>query len=145
MGLKFIALTGEPVVDYALRFKSELGWNNTWVSGYNNELLCYLPFERVLSEGGYEGTEGMAEYRHPTTFAPGLEGRINRLASASFPALTLLAIAMLCAQKTLRIVAQNSVRLPSQSIVCACIMHGRLLPFPGNHTESCTSQSRAVT
>ena len=27
-----VALTGEPVVDYALRFKSELGWTDTWVS-----------------------------------------------------------------------------------------------------------------
>ena len=29
--LRFVALTGEPVVDYALRFKSELGWTDTWV------------------------------------------------------------------------------------------------------------------
>jgi len=38
--LRFVALTGEPVADYALRFKGELGWDDTWVSGYNNELLC---------------------------------------------------------------------------------------------------------
>lgn len=77
--LHFIALTGEPVVDYALRFKSELSWQDTWVSGYNNELLCYVPSERVLREGHYEGTEGMLEYRHPTVFAPGIEARINAL------------------------------------------------------------------
>ena len=77
--MRFVALTGEPVVDYALRFKSELGWQDTWVSGYNNELLCYVPSERVLREGHYEGTEGMLEYRHPTVFAPGVETRINTL------------------------------------------------------------------
>ena len=49
------------------------------VSGYNNELLCYVPSERVLREGHYEGTEGMLEYRHPTVFAPGVEARINGL------------------------------------------------------------------
>ncbi len=77
--LRFVALTGEPVVDYALRFKSELGWQNTWVSGYNNELLSYVPSERVLREGHYEGTDGMLEYRHPTVFAAGIEARINGL------------------------------------------------------------------
>ena len=49
------------------------------VSGYNNELLCYVPSERVLREGHYEGTEGMLEYRHPTVFAPGIEARIHGL------------------------------------------------------------------
>eukprot|EP01052_Picozoa_sp_SAG31_P041842 SAG31_NODE_6458_length_2009_cov_1.894241_3_plen_85_part_00 len=52
---------------------------NVQVSGYNNELLCYVPSERVLCEGHYEGTEGMLEYRHPTVFAAGIEGRINAL------------------------------------------------------------------
>lgn len=38
-----------------------------------------MPSERVLAEGHYEGTEGMAEYRHPAVFAPGLEGKIFAL------------------------------------------------------------------
>lgn len=77
--LRLVALTGEPVVDYSLKFKRHFGWDNTWVSGYNNELLSYVPSERILSEGHYEGTTGMAEYRHPSMYAPGIESRITKL------------------------------------------------------------------
>jgi len=52
--LKFIALGGEPVVDYALRLKAEHGWENTWVAGYCNDVFAYIPSKRVLKEGGYE-------------------------------------------------------------------------------------------
>ena len=38
--LRLVALTGEPVVDYALRFKSELGWEDTWVSGCESTEPC---------------------------------------------------------------------------------------------------------
>lgn len=71
--LTFIGLTGENVVDYCLRFKGEYGWDNTWVAGYNNELLSYIPSLRVLKEGGYEGTEGMAEYGLPGPFGYAVE------------------------------------------------------------------------
>lgn len=50
------------MVDYSLKFKSAYGWNTTWVCGYNNDLLSYVPSWRVLREGGYEGTTGMFEY-----------------------------------------------------------------------------------
>jgi neutral ceramidase len=63
--LNLVALTGEPVVDYALRFKRAYGWDNTWVSGYNTDLTAYIPSLRVLKEGGYEGTEGLWEYGIP--------------------------------------------------------------------------------
>ena len=62
----FIALTGETVVDYSLKFKAAYGWNNTWVCGYNNDLLSYVPSLRVLKEGGYEHRPGSP---------PGLVGR----------------------------------------------------------------------
>lgn len=71
--LKLIGLTGETVADYALRFKKTYGWENTWVAGYNNELIAYVPSLRVLREGGYEGTEGMMEYRHPGPFGSAIE------------------------------------------------------------------------
>lgn len=71
--LLWIWLSGEPVVDYGLGFKESYGWNNTWVSGYCNELLAYIPTERVLHEGGYEGTDGMLEYGLPGPFAPEVE------------------------------------------------------------------------
>jgi neutral ceramidase len=58
--LKFIALGGEVVADYALRFKERYGWENTWVSGYSNDVFAYVPSARVLKEGGYEaqGADG---------------------------------------------------------------------------------------
>ena len=74
--LKLIALTGEPVVDYALRFKKRYGPDSTWVAGYTNELLAYIPSLRVLREGGYEGAEGMAEYGLAAPFAEGIEEAI---------------------------------------------------------------------
>lgn len=77
--LTFIALTGETVVDYSLKFKEVNGWNSTWVSGYNNDLLCYVPSLRVLTEGGYEGTLGMWEYGHRAPFTETVEARISTL------------------------------------------------------------------
>lgn len=71
--LTFIGLTGENVVDYCLRFKKEYGWENTWVAGYNNELLSYIPSLRVLKEGGYEGTEGIYEYGLPGPYGYAVE------------------------------------------------------------------------
>jgi hypothetical protein len=74
--LTLVALTGEPVVDYSLRLKAHFGWERTWVAGYMNELLAYIPSRRVLEEGGYEGTEGMWEYGLPAPFGSDVEDRI---------------------------------------------------------------------
>ncbi|MBL9176703.1 MAG: hypothetical protein JNM65_01495 [Verrucomicrobiaceae bacterium] len=75
--LTFIALTGETVVDYSLKFKSTYGWNNTWVCGYNNDLTSYVPSLRVLKEGGYEGVTGMFEYGHRAPYTETVEERIT--------------------------------------------------------------------
>jgi hypothetical protein len=75
--LTLIGLAGEPVVDYSLRFKAVFGWDKTWVTGYNNELLAYIPSLRILNEGGYEGTEGMWEYGLPAPFTPAVEETIT--------------------------------------------------------------------
>jgi hypothetical protein len=77
-GLTLIALTGEPVVDYSLRFKKQYGWERTWVAGYSNELLAYIPSLRVLKEGGYEGREGVSEYGLPAPFGEAVEEVIAR-------------------------------------------------------------------
>jgi neutral ceramidase len=62
-----ITLGGEPVVDYALKFKREFG-SQTWVAGYGNDVMCYIPSLRVLNEDkpprasplwGYEGSQAM--------------------------------------------------------------------------------------
>lgn len=74
----FIALTGETVVDYSLKFKGLYGWNDTWVFGYNNDLLSYVPSLRVLKEGGYEGESGMAEYGHRAPYTESVEKQISK-------------------------------------------------------------------
>jgi len=76
--LTLIALTGETVVDYSLKFKAAYGWNSTWVCGYNNDLLSYVPSLRVLKEGGYEGVTGMFEYGHRAPYTETVEDRITQ-------------------------------------------------------------------
>jgi neutral ceramidase len=82
--LTFISLAGEVVVDYSLRFKREYGWDNTWVSGYNNDVFAYIPSLRVLREGGYEGGGAMIGYGQPAPFGEAVEeviaGKVAELA-----------------------------------------------------------------
>jgi hypothetical protein len=70
-GLKFIALSGEVVVDYALRLKAQYGWDTTWVAGYSNDVFGYIPSVRVLREGGYEGGDANKDLGGP--FGPAVE------------------------------------------------------------------------
>jgi len=71
--LAMVFLPGEVVVDYALRLKKELDPDRTWVNAYANDVPCYIPSERILQEGGYEGGGAMTYYGWPTRIAPGLE------------------------------------------------------------------------
>jgi putative membrane-bound dehydrogenase-like protein len=74
--LAMVHLAGEVVVDYPLRLKRELDARRLWVTGYANNAPCYIPSERVLKEGGYEGGGAMIYYDLPAPFAPGLEDKI---------------------------------------------------------------------
>jgi neutral ceramidase len=76
--LTLIALGGEVVVDYSLQFKRELGGSGAvWVAAYSNDVLGYIPNERILREGGYEGlSASRLGSLHPTPWAPGLESQI---------------------------------------------------------------------
>lgn len=83
--LTLITLGGEVVVDYSLRLKRELK-GDIWVAGYSNDLVGYVPSERVLKEGGYEAGGAMRYVRgipHPGPWAPGIEnsivGTVHRL------------------------------------------------------------------
>jgi neutral ceramidase len=71
--LTLVALGGEVVVDYALRLKKEIGPGKTWVAGYTNDVMAYIPSSRVLKEGGYEGREAMIYYGLPTAWGPRVE------------------------------------------------------------------------
>ena len=83
--VRWIFLGGEVVVDYSLRLKRELGARGTWVAAYCNDVMAYIPSERVLKEGGYEGDTSMIYYGLPSKWAPGLEdqivGKIRELCS----------------------------------------------------------------
>lgn len=71
-----LALSGEVVVDYALRAKRDLGIVNLIVAGYSNGMMAYIPSRRVLDEGGYEGGESMIYFGPPMPFAHDVEERI---------------------------------------------------------------------
>ena len=47
-----------------------------WVTAYANDVMAYIPSERVLQEGGYEGDTSMVVYGLPAKWAPGLEDKI---------------------------------------------------------------------
>jgi neutral ceramidase len=59
-----VGMGAETVVDYALRFKQEFG-DGTWVMGYADDMISYIPSRRVWEEGGYEGGSNLYEYGRP--------------------------------------------------------------------------------
>ncbi len=77
--MAMVFLPGEVVVDYSLRLKRELGAKRIWVNGYSNDVPCYIPSERILKEGGYEGGDAMRYFDRPTKFEPGLERQIVKV------------------------------------------------------------------
>ena len=84
--LLWISLGGECVVDYSHRLKKELGKDRpVWVTAYANDVMAYIPSERVLKEGGYEGDTSMQAYGMPTKWAAGIEekivGKVKELAT----------------------------------------------------------------
>ncbi|MEO8763873.1 MAG: neutral/alkaline non-lysosomal ceramidase N-terminal domain-containing protein [Ginsengibacter sp.] len=77
--LLLIGTGGESVVDYSLRFKHEYGQESTWVCGYANIMVAYIPSRRVWEEGGYEGGSHLDEYGHPAwRWAGTIEDRIAK-------------------------------------------------------------------
>jgi hypothetical protein len=73
--LRWVFLGGEVVVDYSLRLKRELG-PATWVAGYSNDVMAYIPSLRVLREGGYEGFVSQVYYGLPTRWSEDVESQI---------------------------------------------------------------------
>jgi hypothetical protein len=72
-----IGLGAEAVVDYALRFKRAYG-PGTWVCGYVDDMIAYIPSHRVWNEGGYEGGSNLYEYGRPAfRWAGDIEDRIG--------------------------------------------------------------------
>jgi putative membrane-bound dehydrogenase-like protein len=84
--LAMVFMPGETVVDYSLRLKREFDRLRLWVNGYSNDSRCYIPSERVLKEGGYEGGDAMVYYDAPQIFAPGLEEKLVAAVRGELPA-----------------------------------------------------------
>ena len=80
--LTLLALSGEVVVDYAIRLKEELGGQERmlWVAAYANDVVGYIPSVRVLKEGGYEGGESFYGSTWPTPFAEDIESIVVKAA-----------------------------------------------------------------
>jgi neutral ceramidase len=70
-----MGLGGELVVQYAIRLKQMFG-PNIYVLGYSNDVMSYIPSDRILQEGGYEGATSQMVYGLPSTWAPGIEDHI---------------------------------------------------------------------
>ena len=72
-----LGLFGEPVVEYAVRFKSEnLTYKFVWVSGYCNDGLGYLPTWQIQREGGYEGGGAMRHMPFTGPYTETVEKRV---------------------------------------------------------------------
>ena len=74
--LTLLALSGEVVVDYALRAKREFPGENLTVAGYCNDVSSYIPSLRVLREGGYEPESSMIYYGQPGPFSEKVEEQV---------------------------------------------------------------------
>ncbi len=72
-----------------MRIKRNLGSSQTWVSGYCNDVMAYIPSLRVLKEGGYEGAGAMVYYGLPSAWSEAVEEAIirtvDRLVDATGP------------------------------------------------------------
>ncbi|GIW86684.1 MAG: hypothetical protein KatS3mg108_1008 [Isosphaeraceae bacterium] len=74
--LTLVFLAGEVVVDYALRLRAERPERTLWPIAYANDVCCYIPSQRILSEGGYEADSSMIYYNRPASLAPSIEDQI---------------------------------------------------------------------
>lgn len=64
-----VSLGGELVVDYAIEIKRIFG-QHTFVMGYANDVMSYIPTVRILREGGYEGAHSQMVRAMPNTWKP---------------------------------------------------------------------------
>lgn len=74
--LAMVFLGGEVVVDYSLRLKRELDPSRIWINAYANDVPCYIPSRRILSEGGYEAESSLWYYDRPQQLSPDIEDQI---------------------------------------------------------------------
>ena len=72
---KVISLGGELQIGYSVKLKKILG-RDIFVMGYSNDVMAYIPTEKVLFEGGYEGETSKMVYGMPAEWKKGIEKTI---------------------------------------------------------------------
>ncbi len=72
----WIALGGEVAVDYSLLFKQQFG-PKTWVAGYTNDVMAYIPSRRIWEEGGYQAGAFEVYGLPAVRWTPGIQERIT--------------------------------------------------------------------
>ncbi len=70
-----LALGGEVVVQYAIDLKQIFG-QQLFVMGYSNDIMSYIPSERILKEGRYEGFLANILFGLPGQWATGVQSTI---------------------------------------------------------------------
>ncbi len=82
--LTFLAMGGEVVADYGIRFKRLFAAEHPWLISYAYEVPCYIPSVRILKEGGYEAQSSLIYYGIYGPFHPRIEnilvGKMGELA-----------------------------------------------------------------
>lgn len=70
------SLGGEIVIEYAQELKRMYGYN-TFVMGYNNDVMAYIPSSKILQKGGYEGARSLMYFNSLASgWNPGIEFNI---------------------------------------------------------------------
>lgn len=72
---RIFALGGELLVGYAIQLKEIFGYDS-FVMGYSNDVMSYIPTARVLHEGGYEGASAQVVYGLPAKWSFNIESTI---------------------------------------------------------------------
>ncbi len=57
-----------------------------WISGYANDVPCYIPSRRILAEGGYEAEQSLWYYDRPARLSGEVEDLIHRAVTNRLPA-----------------------------------------------------------
>lgn len=70
-----VALGGELLIQYAIKIKQIYG-ERTFVFGYSNFVMGYIPSATVLREGGYEGATSQMVYGQPAPWHSSIETTI---------------------------------------------------------------------
>ncbi|MGL6227418.1 MAG: neutral/alkaline non-lysosomal ceramidase N-terminal domain-containing protein [Thermoguttaceae bacterium] len=68
----FVIFGGETLVQYAVHAKKLFG-DQTFVMGYANDVMGYIPSAKAIREGGYEVVESQIGYARPGRWAPEIE------------------------------------------------------------------------